>query len=319
MPASTPEGGVADHLDEPHQRCALLGLADEPLAGTSPHAPRWLLVEDPGPWGRDGLADGTLPAAVRAHIGTQVAAHDVRHQALRRVDRSRVATRRVMLVNVAAGWMAATSLSVAGLADLDVGLVAATSPPDGWDRITTPLVAVCTHAKRDACCALWGRPLALSLAARLPGVVWETSHTGGHRFAPSVLTFPDGGVHGRVADAAGFATSVVTGRIPLATYRGNSALIHPAQAAEVAVRHDQDLDGHGDVTVEEVTVSGTTALVTVTTASGSHRVQVQQQSLPARATSCGGDPKVPESWLVTALDGRPVNDVSVGGQPMGTA
>ncbi len=306
MATATPAPRPSASPDDTPERCALLGLDDEPLAGTGPHAPRWLLVEDPGPWGRDGLADGGLPPPVRAHLTDQVAIHDVRHQALRRVDRTRTATRTVMLANLTAGWMAATSMAVHDIAELDVALVSAATPPPGWDRVTEPMIAVCTHAKRDACCALWGRPLALALAARLPDAVWETSHTGGHRFAASVLTFPDGGVHGRVVDAAQFAAAVTAGRIPLATYRGNARLSRPAQAAEVAVRQRDDLAGLDDVRVDGVATGEGRVVVTVSSPAGNHLVEVERGSLPPRPTSCGGAPKDPGTWLVRAIDGAPI-------------
>ncbi|HLI24909.1 MAG TPA: sucrase ferredoxin, partial [Acidimicrobiales bacterium] len=58
-------------------------------------------------------------------------------------------------------------------------------------------VLVCTHGARDRCCGSLGTGLALPLLADPdalgPGVrVWRTSHTGGHRFAPTALVFPGG-------------------------------------------------------------------------------------------------------------------------------
>lgn len=54
-------------------------------------------------------------------------------------------------------------------------------------------VLVCTHGRRDACCGTLGTRLALSLPGLGAGVhVWRTSHTGGHRFAPTALLLPEG-------------------------------------------------------------------------------------------------------------------------------
>jgi hypothetical protein len=54
-------------------------------------------------------------------------------------------------------------------------------------------VLVCTHGKRDACCGSLGTRLATTLPGLGPGVhVWRTSHTGGHRFAPTALLLPEG-------------------------------------------------------------------------------------------------------------------------------
>ncbi len=52
---------------------------------------------------------------------------------------------------------------------------------------------VCTHGRRDVCCGSAGTDLALRLAAAgAPAgtTLWRTSHTGGHRFAPTVIVLP---------------------------------------------------------------------------------------------------------------------------------
>lgn len=55
-------------------------------------------------------------------------------------------------------------------------------------------VLVCTHGSRDRCCGSDGMRVFGNLVRRdLPGVrLWRTSHTGGHRFAPTAVTLPDG-------------------------------------------------------------------------------------------------------------------------------
>jgi hypothetical protein len=54
------------------------------------------------------------------------------------------------------------------------------------------LVLVCTHGSRDRCCGSLGAALFYRLPA-IPGVrVRRTSHTGGHRFAPTAVVFPEG-------------------------------------------------------------------------------------------------------------------------------
>ena len=54
-------------------------------------------------------------------------------------------------------------------------------------------VLVCTHGRRDACCGALGTRLASVLPGLGAGVrVWRTSHTGGHRFAPTGVLLPEG-------------------------------------------------------------------------------------------------------------------------------
>jgi hypothetical protein len=61
-----------------------------------------------------------------------------------------------------------------------------------------PEVLICGHGRRDRCCGSFGIGLlaeARGRSARWPGVrVRRCSHTGGHRFAPTGITLPDGRV-----------------------------------------------------------------------------------------------------------------------------
>jgi hypothetical protein len=67
---------------------------------------------------------------------------------------------------------------------------------DGLSLTSTQTdLLVCTHGSRDVCCGSRGIGLALRLAETpaLRGVRhWRTSHTGGHRFAPTFLLLPQG-------------------------------------------------------------------------------------------------------------------------------
>jgi hypothetical protein len=72
-------------------------------------------------------------------------------------------------------------------------------------------VLVCTHGSQDICCARYGNPFyreALATVSQLnmPQVrVWQVSHIGGHRFAPTAIDFPDGRYYGRL-DGESFAS-----------------------------------------------------------------------------------------------------------------
>lgn len=276
------------------QRCALWSRRDEDPAGTGPHAPRWLVVEDPAPWGRDALLDGGLPSRLRAHLADQVARHGVRHQAIRRPDRSRNVRRTVIAANLDAGWTARTTAPVEDLLDLDLGVIAADDPPHGWECVVDPVLLVCTHAKRDACCALWGRPAALGLAALAPEATWETSHTAGHRLAASVVVLPHGSVFGRVERLAAFLRDARADRLDLSTYRGSARWTRVGQAAEIALRrHTGHLEVAGIAVLDERWTKGTgldegdRARVTLTLHGRRWQVALAVVSLPDRPLSCG--------------------------------
>lgn len=99
-------------------------------------------------------------------------------------------------------------------------------------------VLVCTHGRRDVCCGSQGTDLALRLLAGGPpeGVSYRrTSHTGGHRFAPTFLVLPQG--TGWAFAAVELVDQVLERRVPFsqvaAHYRGCAGLDGPqVQAVE---------------------------------------------------------------------------------------
>jgi (2Fe-2S) ferredoxin len=113
-------------------------------------------------------------------------------------------------------------------------------PAAGVPRDDERLLLVCTHGKKDVCCAVRGRPVAAALAARWPEQTWECSHTGGDRFAANLLLLPDGAAYGGLDVEA--ADEVVRahreGRPVTAYLRGVVGRPRPVQAAVVAA-HDQ--------------------------------------------------------------------------------
>lgn len=61
-------------------------------------------------------------------------------------------------------------------------------------------VAICAQGSHDICCGADGMRLVNELLAVRPGLsVRKVSHTGGHRYAPTGLTFPDGRMWGFVS------------------------------------------------------------------------------------------------------------------------
>jgi len=97
-------------------------------------------------------------------------------------------------------------------------------------------VLVCTHGRRDACCGSFGT----RLASALPGLgatvsVWRTSHTGGHRFAPTALLLPEGTMWAYldVERLVGISDRTLGIDEAAALYRGCTGLDGPeVQAAE---------------------------------------------------------------------------------------
>jgi hypothetical protein len=216
------------------------------MAGTAPTARGWLLIEHPGPWAAKALTGSRgLDPEVGGAVERAAAAAGFRATLIRTPGRGTAndASRTVFLAWTEPGatWM--RRLTVRSLDELlrfDFAALAGPREPSVGAAYRDALILVCTNGKRDRCCATAGRPLAESLSARVPGSVWEATHLGGHRFAPTAVVLPDGYVYGRLdADTAVEALDGAReGRMLVAPCRGRSTWSRPAQAAELAVREE---------------------------------------------------------------------------------
>lgn len=305
--------------------------AEEPLAGTAPVAVGWLLVEQPGPWGRDALTDSGLDPAVGAGLAVASADLPVRVQTIRRptlMPTPPVTERTVVLAHVGPSpWAESLSIGSADeLLDLDPEVCTAGEPPGLGTPVTDPLLLVCTHGKRDRCCATLGRPIAAALGALYHDQVWEVSHVGGHRFAGNLVVLPHGLVFGGlgVPTAVRAADLLLAGRVDAEHLRGRSGLGRPAQAAEVFVRRELGLDHLDALRVNAVASDGDRHHVEVTVlddpgpmtgpgpdgggrpparATGRWLVEVVREPLGAAfATSCDADaPEDPHAFRLAVL------------------
>lgn len=241
---------------------------DEPLAGTAPHAAAWVALEQSGPWGPKAFTSSHLDVALGAAIESTAEPFGIRPALIRRPGKHAVSSspvgadpRRVLVASTAPTncWLLAGVVdSPARVLDLDWAAVAA----GDQEKVRRSLrslrsaprsqLLVCTNGRRDVCCAVKGRPVALGAAAELPGRVWEVTHTSGHRFAPTTVLLPSGTLHGRVSvsQAVALVRSADRGATVLGGSRGRSTWEGAAQAAELAVRQET-----GELSLSALTVS----------------------------------------------------------------
>jgi hypothetical protein len=268
-------------------RCADLSeLAGEPLGATATTAENWLLVEVPGTWQRD-VADGTglSDAAREAARAWLDATPSSRLQFIRRSGRARTGPTLAFLVHAAQTDTEVRRFELSspdGLAGADLAR--------GGEPTASPLVLVCGHGTRDACCALRGTAVYGALADALDeDQLWLSSHQGGHRFAANVLVLPAGLQFGRVApaNASVVVREALAGTIDLELYRGRSAYRARVQAAELAVRRDLGVRSVGDL---ELVEDG--EIVRFRVAGGEvHGAVVEERPGPSVPASCGADPE----------------------------
>jgi hypothetical protein len=258
-------------------RCAAWARAEgvEPI-GTAGSYAGFLLVEWPRPWPKD---IGDVPEL--APVVAACTAADVRLQGLVPRFADRDARRAILYRRPDPVWFAGYErveriVPADPLVDTAVSLASTGDGDLEWARATvTDDVLVCTHGKRDVCCGSQGTVLANELSsnpARFGGTVrvWRTSHTGGHRFAPTGIVLPQGTVWAYLdADAV---RRVVARHGPLddllSRYRGCSG-VGPAavQALERAAfgeigwewlewRRRGSVDDRGVVRLEAISPSG---------------------------------------------------------------
>lgn len=261
----------------------------EPLAGTAPSATAWIAIEQAGPWGAQALTESHLDRALGAALGARADGLPLKLLLIRppgrHADDHR--THGVRSVFIAytgpeAPWLLRAEVAdPAELLELDFGAIALGERPRLGLPETEPMVLVCTNSKRDLCCALRGRPVAAELARLRPGRVWESSHTGGHRLAPTILTLPDGYVFGGDSAAS----------LSVAAARGRATLTQPEQAAELAA-----LTAWDEATPRALRVSPVAAGFVVTDPVSDRTVHVRVDELPL-------DPPRKESCLKGPVSG----------------
>ncbi|WP_291478229.1 sucrase ferredoxin [Corynebacterium sp.] len=242
----------------------------EPLPGTAKTGRLIVAVEYPQGWGKDILDGEALGRELAGQVKRWLKRYHAQLQFIRRPGRAGQVT--VGQDGTAVAFIADAGATpptlerlelpggVRGLLDVDLSTPGAVP---GATRVNHPLLLVCTHGKRDQCCALKGRPLAAALAERHGGEsgdqVWESSHTKGHRFAPSMILLPHNYSFGTldVPGASEMMTTLADGRLPVAGNRGRGTLDPRAQVAELAVAALLESQGRpvapGELTVEKAT------------------------------------------------------------------
>lgn len=291
-------------------RCAIAAEERaEPVQGTAVVTDRWLLVEEPGPWGADGLTESRIASPVARTLAARARDHGVRVQLIRRYAdrRGRTNARAWALADSRPGREAIRW----GTFDTDDDLldIPLDQPvPTGDDPADDTTYFVCTHGRRDACCALRGRPVVALLAAHRPERTWEISHLGGHRFAATMLVLPYGLCYGYLNPQAAIdvAKAHETGHVVPRYLRGRSCHPAPAQAAQHFAREALDetrVDALPLLTsarLDDATwrvVFGTDTAPTVVT------IRESRSATPVRL-SCTADGTYPRTFeLVTVTSG----------------
>lgn len=223
---------------------------EENAFGTASIGGLWLLVEYTEPWGPKALQDSRLSTEVKNYL----------NQLIRRIPRARLLfikqerrhhpTFNFFIIRARERNPFIVKFEMDDYESLrnvylDVAAVAAGKPTAGGTILTSPLYLVCTHGKRDKCCAKFGYPLYKSLREERDGIVWQSSHVGGDRFAANLVCFPHGlfYAHMTVDAAREVASRYEQKQMVLEKFRGRACYSYPVQAAEFFIRKETGITG----------------------------------------------------------------------------
>lgn len=249
-PGASPAGAPRSPIAE--TGCAALSHgAGEPLAGSAPALRRLIAVEHVGSWPRK-VADhaDTDVAELSARLrGQDTALLLIRRPG--RAGRDCDGARTVFVADLAPGASRVVRTSVRSTDDLAGITFDAAFEPGAGEPVADPVLLVCAHGRRDVCCAVFGRSLVADLGTE-DADVWECTHLGGHRFAPTGLVLPTGYAYGRLDTGGALAAlkAAAGGGVDPWNCRGHVGLDPAQQLAELAVREHTGLGGAGALLVE---------------------------------------------------------------------
>jgi hypothetical protein len=224
----------------------------EQLFGTAPTVKTWFLLEYEGRWEPDAFENSDLPPAVKDHLlRHSLTVPQPRIQVIR--QKPRLAPPGDIAFFVALSRDESPALYEFHLSQyddllaLDLPAICTADPSQDQFRRFEPLYLVCTHGRRDRCCAQQGVPVVEHITPRVGASVWQTSHVGGHRFAANLIILPQGVYYGRLDPAA--AQNVIdahrAGQIVPEHLRGRACYSKAGQVAEVFLRTESGITAAG--------------------------------------------------------------------------
>jgi hypothetical protein len=245
--------GKAELVEASRFFCSELSRrAAEKTFGTASIGAVWLLLEYPHGWGKHAFEDSSLLPRVKEFFAAALAR--IPHSRILLVKRDRA--RREVGINFfvvrcreRAPFVVRFRLESYEQATLlDLASVASGENLQGGVLTQEPLFLVCTHGRRDKCCAKFGVPLYNALRESADAV-WQSSHIGGDRFAANLACFPHGLFYAHVNGDAGrmIVSAYRERRIVLEHFRGRACYSHHVQAAEFFVRSETGLAGVDDL------------------------------------------------------------------------
>lgn len=239
-------------MQQPFFCSELSRRADEKTFGTASTGGIWLLLEYAGAWGPQVLEQSALAPEAKAFLRRTL--QTIPRSRLLFIKRGRAGGETFSFFVVRCRERDPFAVrfeldSYAHLPELDIARAAAGDPAGRGLVAREPLFLVCTHGRRDKCCAKFGVPVYRSLRESSCAQVWQSSHVGGDRFAANLVCFPHGLFYAHMTEEAGrrAADEYAARRLVLDKYRGRACYAHHVQAAEFFTRAETGATGLDDL------------------------------------------------------------------------
>jgi hypothetical protein len=219
----------------------------EQTFGTASVGAVWLLLEYPHGWGPRAFEESALSPAVKNFFKETLAG--IKHSRILfvKTDRGRRDARmNLFVVRCREREPFIVRFQLKDYEDvraLDIAEVARGRDLQGGELTREPLHLVCTHGRRDKCCAKFGVPVYNALRDCEGESVWQSSHVGGDRFAANVISFPHGlfYAHATQESARRIVSEYRAGRVVPEKFRGRACYLGFTQAAEFFARAESGL------------------------------------------------------------------------------
>lgn len=266
--------------------CSMLSLdAQEPMiASTLEHIHHWILIEQSKAWpARPSVKDLDVGEAQRVMIMRALEREGTRMQWIRN---SSSKSNRIFLCTE-------NKLYIANEQTADL-------VPSQMTPHEQSLILVCTHGSRDRCCGKLGGFIYAKAHKKAPEQVWQASHLGGHRFAPTLLVLPQGMMYGRIKEDDIPALLSHPPQIPFSCdrLRGVPQWPKEVQTAAHTLWKDIPVPLHSFSTK---VVSPNTWDVSLTYSQTTSSYRVSKEPLGASISASCGDTKMKELFLYTCI------------------
>lgn len=237
--------------------CSELSLqVAEITYGTASIGDVWLLLEYRQSWGPKAFQDSTLSPTVKAYLKRAVRLIPRSRLLFIRQDRINRGHLNLFVVRCRETDPTVVKFELGSyerLLDIDIPSAVSGDSLAGGSLMNKPVFLVCTHGRRDKCCAKFGYPVYKALRGFTGDSVWQSSHVGGDRFAANLVCFPHGLFYAHVTEEEGkrIVGEYNRRRLVLDGYRGRACYPYPVQAAEFFVRKNSGITGIDDLRYRE--------------------------------------------------------------------